>query len=178
MGCWVLRSHKQLLCRAPLVLPQKETGLLLVSGVEIPAHTPCACPGRLQASRGTWSWGTACPTCSAATAVGFPLPEMNWGTGIPWDKGPVSVAWLLPCSQRCLGSWGTISSRFADPALTMAHVHNLSSLQWCLVKAGACSPLPVPFVWVIYCSSVPLCPPKFITALTQQSRARNYSCVW
>lgn len=151
---------------------------MLLSGVEIPAHTPCACPRRLQASQGTWSWGTACPTCSAATAVGFPLPQMNWGTGIPRDKGPVSVAWLLPRSQRCLGSWGTISSRFADPALTMAHVHNLSSLQRCLVKAGACSPLPVPFVWVIYCSSVPLCPPKFITALTQQSRARNYSCVW
>lgn len=59
----------------------------------------------------------------------------------------------------------------ADPVLTMARVHNLSSLQQCLVNTGACSPLPVPFVGVIYCSSVPLCPLKFITAFTQLSKS-------
>lgn len=100
---------------------------------------------------------------------GLPSPTAELGR---WDSPGQRSS-----EHSLVGSWGTISPRLADPAFTMAHVHNLSSLQQRLVKAGACSPLPVPFVGVIYCSSVPLCPPKFITALTQQSRARNYSCV-
>lgn len=116
------------------------------------------------------------PRGFAATV--FPLQRMDWEH---WDsQGQHSSArgLISPISQRRLGSPRTISSQLADPVLTMAHVHNFRSLQWCLVNTGACSLLPVPFVWVIYYSSVPLCPLKFITAFTQQQKARNYSRVW
>lgn len=53
------------------------------------------------------------------------------------------------CGAHFLHAWRCRDNGLpvkADPALTMARVHNLSSLQQCLVNTGACSPLPVPFV--------------------------------